>query len=336
MKHIRIYLAIILIAVLAAGMAGCTAAAGAGATDLMDGIVPQSVPERQADSDFTAAMADFSINLFQESIASDENSLISPLSVMLALAMTTNGADGETLAELEALLGGGIPIELLNEYLHSYVNGLPSHEDAMLHIANAIWFRDCETLEVVPAFLQTNADFYRAQIYSAAFDEQTVSDINGWVYANTDGMIEEIIEKITDEVLFLINAIAFDAEWAVLYNESDIREGEFTDIQGNTQTVAFMHATERRFIDDGMARGFIKPYAGGAYFFVALLPNEDVSIETYIQSLTGAGFLEMLTNTQSVEVRASMPKFEFEFELCMIDALRALGVQEAGVRRIRR
>lgn len=329
MKYTRIIIAFLLIAIISIGIVGCTTLAGA-TTDLMDGVVSQNVYGRPVDNEFIAPMADFSINLFQQSIADDENSLISPLSVMLALAMTTNGADGETLTELEALLGGGMPIDLLNEYLYSYVNRLPSQENAKLSIANSIWFRDDESLNVVPEFLQVNADFYRAQIYRAAFDERTVSDINGWVYENTDGMIDDIIEGISvDTVMFLINAVAFDAEWARIFTEDNVREGDFTDIHGNNQRVEFMHSTEHRFIEDGKATGFIKPYAGGSYSFVALLPNEDVSIDEYIQSLTGSGFIEMLENMRSVDVVASMPKFEFEFDLSMVDALKALGVEAA-------
>jgi len=295
----------------------------------MDGITSRGVSGKPADNVFVASMADFSIELFKESTASGGNSLISPPSVMLALAMTSNGADGDTLAELEVLLGGGIPLDSLNEYLYSYVNGLPSAENSMLRIANSIWFRDDETLRVEPAFLQTNADFYRAQIFSAAFDDQTVDEINNWVDANTDGMIDSIIDEIRDEALFLINAVAFDAEWARIYDESDIWEGEFTDIHGNKQRVEFMHSAESMFIEDGMATGFIKPYAGGSYSFVALLPNEGITIEAYIESLTGTGFLSMLENKQFEEVRASMPKFEFEYEISMIDALNTLGIHEA-------
>jgi len=104
MKHIRIYLAFILVAAIAAGIVGC-AVASAGAADLMDGIVSQNVSGKRADSTFKASMADFSIELLKKSITDGENSLISPLSVMLALAMTANGADGNTLTEMETLLG---------------------------------------------------------------------------------------------------------------------------------------------------------------------------------------------------------------------------------------
>jgi len=329
-KNMRIYLAALLIAVTSVNIAGCATVAGA--SDFMDGITSNNISGKPVDSTFTANMADFSIALFQESITDGENSLISPLSAMLALAMTTNGAVGETLVEMEMLLGGGIPIETLNEYLYSYTNGLPSHENAKLSIANSIWFRDDGSLQVVPEFLQLNADYYLAQVYGAAFDGGTARDINAWVNVKTDGMIDSIIDSTVDRirsVMFLINAVAFDAEWLNIYDKTAIREGEFTNINRKKQKVDFMNSLEGAFISDDMATGFIKPYAGHSYSFVALLPNEDISIEAYIESLTGSGFLDILESKQPIEVHASMPKFEYEYEISMIDALEALGMHEA-------
>lgn len=100
--------------------------------------------------------------------------LISPLSIQLALTMTANGAAGETRREMEALLGGGMPLGTLNEYLSAYADALPSGEGYKLALANSIWLRDTPTLRVEKDFLQTNADYYGAQIYKAAFDGQTL------------------------------------------------------------------------------------------------------------------------------------------------------------------
>ena len=299
--------------------------------DLMRGVSANSVKSKEADIAFIESMADFSIELFKRSITDRENSLISPLSVTLALAMTANGADGETLAQMEKLLGGGIPLAELNEYLSGYTGALPNEKKSKLEIANSIWFRNDEgRLRVLPDFLQSNADYYGAAAFSSAFDAQTLADINNWVKTNTDGMIEKIIENIDEsQVMYLINAIVFDAEWQDVYYRENIREGEFTDITGAVRNVDFMHSDESIYLDDGLATGFIKPYNGGGYSFAALLPNEGVSIEDYIESLTGSGFLDTLNKAQSVTVYASMPKFEYEYGIEMSDALKELGIPDA-------
>jgi len=207
---------------------------------------------------------------------------------------------------------------------------LPSTEKAKLNIANSIWFRDDERLQVKPGFLQKNADYYNAAAYKSPFDKQTLNDINNWVKFHTDGMIEKILEEINDDaVMYLINAVVFDAKWEVAYKKDAIKKGIFTDINGKKQNVDFMSSMESKYLDDGKATGFIKPYAGGQYSFAALLPNEGVSIEEYIASLTGEGFINTIKNAINESVAASMPKFSYKYEIEMSDALIALGMTDA-------
>lgn len=321
------YIPIMLATVVFLCLAGCTACTAASAADLMNGMSPNLVNGRQADSAFISSMANFSIELFKDSLSDKENSLVSPLSVMLALAMTAGGAGKETLVQMEKLLGGDIPLAELNEYLYSFAKGLPNAEKSKLHIANSIWFRD--RLQVKPDFLQRNADYYGASAYQAAFDSQTVKDINNWVKSNTDGMIERILDQISfNHVMFLVNAVTFDAQWQTTYTKESVIEGEFTDINGIKQNIDFMHSTEHKYLDDGRATGFIKAYSDG-YSFAVLLPNEDISLEEYIGSLSGEKFLDTLNNRQEREVIASLPKFKYEYEIQLNDALKRLGIPDA-------
>ena len=335
MKKIKTYIAILLISATAANAAGCAAMPPAGVTayaaDLTAGVSPNRAKGRPADAAFIGSMADFSTELFKRSVTDGENSLVSPLSVMLALAMTANGADGETLNRMEKLLGGTVPLNALNEYLYSYMQNLPSEHKSKLNIANSIWFRgDGESLRVKADFLQRNADYYGAAAFSSAFDLQTVNDINAWVKTNTDGMIEKILSEISDlDMLFLINAVMFDAEWQNVYYKHNVRESVFTNIAGAEETVDFMYSGESIYLEDEMATGFIKPYLNGGYSFAALLPNEGVSFESYIESLTGENFLQTIAGAREAIVEASMPKFRYEYEILMNDALIAMGIPDA-------
>jgi len=90
-----------------------------------------------------------------------------------------------------------------------------------------------------------------------------------------------------------------------------------------------LHSEEGLYLDDGKATGFLKPYAGGHYSFAALLPNEDVLIDDYIASLTGIGLLNTIQNAQNTQVQTSMPKFEYEYTISMVDALKSLGMTDA-------
>ena len=313
---------------------------------LLAGCVPadKPVPEQPTDPPandapnfqqvtFEDAYTDLAVALFQQTAAvnQDKNMLISPLSIQLALAMTANGADGQTRQEMETLLGGGIPLEDLNAYLHTYVEKLPSEEKAKLSIANSIWFRDeAKRLTVEEAFLQTNSDYYSAEVFQRPFDETTVKEINNWVDHNTDGMIDQIIDQIDElTMMYLINAMAFDAEWADPYYETAIREGSFTDISGKEQTVTVMHGSEEQYLSDGKATGFLKPYSGGKYSFAVLLPNEGEDLYDYISSLTAEELTKTLDSAENATVITQLPKFSYEFSLNMNDTLKKMGMPTA-------
>ncbi len=301
------------------------------AADLMEGIQAAKVSGKAADDTWIGSSADFALELFKQSVAQDKNALISPLSVMLALAMTANGADSQTKAEMEALLGGTISLDDLNKYLYSYVNNLPSDKDYKVEIANSIWFRDDENrLKVEKAFLQTNADYYGASAYKSPFDEQTVKDINNWVKKHTDGMIDEIVDQIdADTILYLINALVFDAKWQVAYEKGNVYEDSFTAYNKDVRTVDMMFSEESRYLDDGNAVGFIKPYKDNKYSFVALLPNEDISIGDYVASLTGDNFLATMQNAKNAFVEVRMPKFSYDYTIEMNKALKGMGMPTA-------
>lgn len=298
------------------------------AEDLMENVVADRVDGKDTDKKFISSTADFSIELFKKSVTQDENSLISPLSVMLALSMTANGADKNTLEQMEKVLGNDLTIDRLNEYLYTYVKDLPSEEKSKLNIANSIWFR--EGLEVEKDFLQKNADYYGAAAYRSPFDEQTVKDINNWVSDKTDKMIDEIIEDIgSDTVMYLINAVCFDAEWADIYKKIDVQSGEFTAFDQSKQNVEFMGSEENIYLEDDNTIGFIKPYKNNKYSFAALLPDEETSLNDYIVSLTGENFMNILENAKETPVKAYLPKFEYDYDIHLNDALKALGMTEA-------
>ena len=324
-------LSLILICSMAVNLSGC--ATKVQATDLMEGVQPNTVTGKAVDDAFAQSQMRLAVDLFQSSVleSKNENVLISPLSIQLALAMTANGAEGETRAEMEDILAGEIPLEDLNEYLYSYVNNLPTAEKHKIQIANSIWFRDDEgRLQVGKDFFQKNADYYGAQAYKATFDDQTLKDINNWVKGHTDGMIDSILDQIDDDaVMYLINALVFDAEWQHVYDKSDVYKGKFTNIDGTEKQVDMMHSEETVYLQDENATGFMKPYSGSKYSFAALLPNEGVDINEYIAGLTGEKLMKTLNTPQLGMVMATLPKFSYEYELTMNDVLKELGMPTA-------
>ena len=308
----------------------CACGAGKCGGDLSGDITKNPVTGKDADEVFLTSQWDFAAEIFRQSAAEKgENALVSPLSVMIALAMTANGAEGETKKQMESVLGGTISIEQLNEYLHTYVENLPTSEKAYFSMANSIWVDEPE-ISVREEFLQTNADYYDADVFSERFDgDKTCDKINAWVEENTNGMIKDILNEVPEStVMFLVNALAFEAEWRTEYAEYSIREADFTEADGEKVKVEMMHSEEDVYLHDKNTTGFIKRYQGG-YSFVALLPDEGMTIEEYVEGLTGKKLQKLLESREYAEVNASLPKFEYEYDIQMNGILQNMGMVDA-------
>lgn len=303
-------------------------ACGVNTPNLTDGITPRDNIPTANSADFGSVIADFGVRLFKESFEDDKNTLISPLSVLSALAMTANGADNETLAQMESVLGANV--KTLNTYVKSYIEALPASEKSKLSLANSIWFTDDERFTVNDNFLQTNADYYCADIYKAPFNSATCRDINSWVKEKTDGMIPKVLDQIPeDAVMYLINALAFDAEWQEIYEKYQVSDAIFTTEDGSKRTVDMMYSDEYGYLESENATGFIKYYKQSKYAFAALLPNEGVTLADYVDTLEGAEVYEMLQSPSGATVEAGIPKFEFEYSCEMADILAAMGMPDA-------
>ena len=299
------------------------------AFDLMDGIEPNDLGQVQPVSKADAAKAtDFAIRLFKQSAPGKNNVLISPLSVLCALAMMQNGAEGTTLEEMQKALG--MDTDELNGFFRSYLYSLKSSQNCKIKLANSVWFKDDDNLTVDIDFLQTNADYYGASAYKTPFDKAAVRDINNWVRISTDKMIRKITDKIPDDaVMYLVNALCFDAEWENKFKSKDVNKGSFTTENGEKRKVKMMTSEEHVYFDDGKATGFLKYYKGGRYAFVAMLPNKGVTLDEYIASLDGQAVYDMLSHRGGPDVEIRMPKFKYEYSAEMSDALKAMGINKA-------
>ena len=333
MKHNRIRAAIAA-GLLALSMTACGTQATVQSADLTASLAPQTVTGKPADEGFVLSQTAFALQLLQNTAAEkqDQNILVSPYSVMQALAMTANGAGGSTLPEMEQTLGN-IPLDYLNDYLYTYRTGLPDTGNCKLRTANSVWIRDDEDrVQVKQDFLQKTKDYYSAAAFEAPFDDSTLQDINNWVSQNTDKMIPEVLDSILPEaVMYLVNAVVFDAKWSETYTEDNCADSTFTAVSGVGQTCKMMFSEEGRYLSDAHAKGFRKYYQGGSYAFCALLPEEGMTPQAYLETLSASDLHTTLTNSEACSVKAGLPKFSYDFDIELSTQLTAMGMESAFV-----
>lgn len=303
-------------------LAGCAGSSNLTATELTAGTSPASSGSLEVGEG--SDTYDFALGLLRES-ADEKNTLVSPLSVLSALAMAESGASGETLAQMEQATGMGA--DELTDMLQAY-GALAG--DGPLRTANSVWLRDSDGLSVEDDFLVTCGERLGAQVFSAPFDDSTVADVNAWVSEKTDEMIPQMLSQISDSAqVLLVNALAFDGGWEDPFDSALVSPDTFTCEDGTEQDVTMMHSAEDSYLESELATGFVKPYEGYDYAFVGLLPAEGVSVEELLASLDGDALEELLTPVAGAAAEIGLPKFTSSYEAELTDALRSLGMTDA-------
>lgn len=292
------------------------------ATELTAGIEPAGAASLEVGEG--ADTYDFALGLLRES-AGEESALVSPLSVLSALALAESGADGATLAQMEQLTG--MSVDELTDLLQAY--GALA-DDGPLSVANSVWLRDSDGLVVEDDFLETCGERLGAQVFSAPFDDSTVDDVNAWISEKTHEMIPQMLNQISDDAqLLLVNALAFEGGWEDPFDSELTSPDTFTREDGTEQDVTMMHSTEDSYLEGGLATGFVKPYEGYDYAFVGLLPAEGVTVDELLASLDGNTLEELLTPVADAGAEIGLPKFTAIYEAELGGALRALGMTDA-------
>lgn len=313
-------------------MTGCgvnNSASISEATDIMKDVSRKDVDTSdKLTKENNIKVTDFGVDILKNSFGEDDNTLISPISVIYALGMTANGADGNTLSEMEDTFG--LSVDELNGYLNAYLKTLASSEGAKFNIANSIWIREDENLKPSEDFLQKNKDYLDAKIFEAKFNIDTAKEINNWVSDNTSGLIDSIIDEISDDaMMYLINALALTAEWESPYSEDQVIEDDFTKIYNEKEKTEFMFSKLNSYIEGENETGFLKYYKDRKYAFAALLPNEDININDYVKSLNGEKVNSLLSEVEDKETLTTIPKFESEFSYILNDSLKSMGIKRA-------
>ena len=186
-------------------LAGC--AAPAGVTDLSRQFEAGDPAPPEADPAADAAIGSLGAELLRAAREPGENTLLSPLSVALALSMTANGAAEDTLAEFEALLGADV--EALNANAASLLADYAALGGSTeCSIADSLWLDG--RLEANELFLSRCTAFYGAQLYQADLDTDGARRaVNNWVGEVTRGLIPEVLAETPapETVLLLVNAL---------------------------------------------------------------------------------------------------------------------------------
>lgn len=264
----------------------------------------------------------------------DSNVLISPSSIMFAFGMAENGARGKTKSQIEKKIFGGIKTDKTNGILRKYKSRMVKDKYVDFNTANSIWMSDRKDVKVKKSYLKNVKANYDAEIYKAPFDLSTVNDMNKWVKKNTKKMIPKIVDRIDSEsVMYLINAMSFEAEWQEPFENYQIRKkARFYNIDGSKSKAVMMDCDATGYFELYGAKGFKKPYQGGNYSFVGIEMPDGMKPSEYIEKIckNGNTFNKKLRKMKFDKiVKVSMPQFSVDYSSELTETLKSMGVTYA-------
>ena len=299
-------------------------------------FLPAADSKISSDEQFLIGANEFSVEFFKNAVKADlengNNTLVSAESVLFALGMTANGAKGETLKQMLKVLCKDMDIETFNRNMNKLMTSAQNNSEFKFSIANSVWVRDNSNMTLTEQFAKNCKELYNADMFKAPFDDSTAQQMNGWVNEKTNQMIPSIIDSLDDTTAaVLLNCIAFEAEWEHKYTTDDVRKNaEFTRPDGSKTTCEKMYSEENLYISDENSQGFIKKYKGGKYAFMAILPNEGVSLADYVKSMTAEKFAKLYAGrTDEYKVYAHLPKFTYDYSAALNDTLKQMGITDA-------
>jgi serpin B len=285
-------------------------------------------------SEVVKANSQFAFDIFKAVSATSKgkNFFLSPASISTALAMTWNGAEGETRKSMAEVLGFD-DRNVINNGFAYLVNMLNRNEASVkISLANSIWIR--EGFPVLDEFKNVNSDFFAAAIRELNFSDPGAADIiNGWVKKNTKGLIETIVDDEIDNatIMFLINTIYFKGNWKVEFNPDKTYTSDFfkdgtkigsVEMMSDKKSTLYHEADEFKMIS--------LPYGDGGMFMDLILPDEGTNLSEFIEEFSIKEYEDAIGSMHELDdVIVGIPKFKTEYKTSLRDALVALGMENA-------
>jgi serine protease inhibitor len=282
-------------------------------------------------SNLAAASNAFGFDLFQQLRRQDANKNVffSPLSVTVALAMTYNGAAGETKnAMARALKIEGMSRGELNHASHDMLKDLKGSDPKIeLAIANSLWARS--GVRFNESFLADNRAFYSAEISTLDFSSpQAAATINRWVSDNTKGKISKIIDNIDPQkVMFLINAVYFKGQWQKRFEKTLTKEQPFHLPDGQKKPMPMMAQSGNYLYHRGdKFQAVSLPYGEGGVSLYLFLPDKGSSLDEFLKGLSFQKWEGWINNFNDTPGDVKLPRFKLDYEETLNDSLKAVGM----------
>lgn len=136
------------------------------------------------------------------------NKVYSPLSIKTALAMLSDGANGDSKDQIVSVIGDYKPKKYKNSSNMSFANSMFINNN----------FKD----NVKSEYIEKLKNKYDADVQYDSF--ATPDIVNKWVDSKTFGQIKNLTDDISENSFIQVNALAIDMEWVDVFQKKTLKE----------------------------------------------------------------------------------------------------------------
>ena len=283
------------------------------------------------------AINDFGLELLRNA-AAGENAVLSPASIVLALAMARAGAQGDTAVEMDEVLRGAAAdansgwLNALDAALAmrsgTFKDRFNKDADVLLRIANESFGQQGFPLE--SAYLEALASRFGAGVRLVDFIEHAEDarhQINAWVKDQTEDRIPELLPPGTVDSLtrlVLVNAIYLKAAWHVPFLLEGTKPAAFRGLDGAKVDVPTMHGSSGfRYAEGDGWQAVELPYVGRQLAMLVILPDD---LRAFEARLDGHGLSQITAALEDRLVTLALPRFGIESKVTMNQVLADMGM----------
>ena len=279
----------------------------------------------------------FALDLYSKYKSEESNVFFSPYSISTALAMTYEGAKGQTAEEMRCVFY--FPeddSERRSDYAGLYNELNKKDKEYKLSTANALWAQ--ENYLFLDEYFGVVEEYYGGKVTNLDFmrkAEESRIMINDWVEDKTNDKIKDLIPSgVINSMtkLVLTNAIYFKGQWAKQFNEDNTSGQDFKVTSDKIVEVSMMQSTddesEFNYTENDELQVLELPYSGDDLSMLIFLPKDD-DIKTFENSITVERLIEWKKDLREQRVDVFMPRFKFETKYFMAETLKEMGMPTA-------
>ncbi|XP_062603133.1 leukocyte elastase inhibitor-like [Saccostrea cucullata] len=284
-----------------------------------------------------SVVANFSLRLYNVLSEGNDNLILSPYSVTIALMLTMLGTKGESEAQIKQVLGlSGIPDpHKAYKDLHFTLTG-KYKEGTELAIANRIYSK--LGLHIRESYKQKSIEVYNSELELLDFvgnPEGSRSIINTWVEEQTNNKIKDlippgVINNLT--VAVLANAIYFKGDWENPFKSSETEREKFYISEIETEMIDMMHMGEKKWLisvsESLDCKVLNLPYKGEELSMLIFLPNKIDGLSEVESNLSPEILYEITQKLYYKGVIVTIPKFKLESSFEIVNVLAGMGITD--------